>query len=229
VNGLTQVNVVSTTETSPDPADQVLVKDLETLRVLSDPLRMRMVDLMSRGEWTAKALASELGVGQTRLYHHLARLEDHGLVRVTGTRLVSGITEKSYTATSSRIRIDPSLFTAGSPAPSEVALTLDGLVGAAFDTVRKEIELSIEAGAIDPGAHSEGPHRLTISHDSARLTPTEAEAFQARIEALVREFSAAGEGAAGEAATHRAEPYRLLVAFYRAASPAHDSEAGIER
>ena len=207
---------------SGDGQDRVLIKDLETLRVLSDPLRMRMVDLMSQGEWTAKALASALGVSQTRLYHHLARLEDHGLVRVTGTRLVSGITEKSYAATGSHISVDPALFTAGSPAPTEVALTLDALVGAAFETVRKEIELSIEAGVIDPGVDPERGRRLTISHDSARLTPAAAEAFEARIESLIREFSTGrpAPGAEPEPADDSdLDTYRLLVAFYRAASP----------
>ena len=85
------------------------MRDLETLRVLSDPLRMRMVDLMSRGEWTVKQIAGALGVGQTRLYHHISLLENTGWSASPERGSVSGILEKRY-AGPSRLTIDHRLF-----------------------------------------------------------------------------------------------------------------------
>ncbi len=223
----------------PSTPGEVVVADLETLRVLSDPLRMRMVDLMSRGEWTVKQVAEALGVGQTRLYHHISLLEKHELVRVTGTRMVSGILEKRY-ASPSRLTIDHRLFGGGGDAPAEVGRAVDRLVGTVFATVRREIERSIEGGKIELDTNEKSTRGVTLTFDGARLTESTALQFRNRLEALVREFSdldeGYGPGRSAESAGAGGEPpatavatneYRLLVGFFRAAhAPDPGSGAG---
>ncbi len=215
--------------------DEVMVRDLETLRVLSDPLRMRMIDLMSRGEWTVKQIAGALGVGQTRLYHHISLLEKHGLVRVTGTRLVSGILEKRY-AGPSRLTVDHRLFAGELDAPAEVARAVDRFVAMVFATVRREIERSIEAGKVELGTDERSSRGVTLTFDDARLTESVALEFRTRLEAFVREFSEFGQqGDTSEAAGAGREPsseaaatdeYRLLVGFFRAARKADAGTGG---
>ena len=58
----------------PSPAPELVLTDLEQLKVASDPLRLQILDTMSaepRRGWTAKALADVLQTKQTKLYHHL--------------------------------------------------------------------------------------------------------------------------------------------------------------
>jgi DNA-binding transcriptional ArsR family regulator len=215
VNDLTKVNEMSAeTEPRAPSSTEVVVKDLETLRVLSDPLRMRMVDLMSRGEWTVKQVAAALGVGQTRLYHHVALLEAHGLLRVTGTRLVSGIVEKRYAAPS-QLTVDHRLFLGGDDAPADVARAVDGLVATAFATVRQEIERSIAAGKIALDSDTGGNRGVTLTFDGARLSESAALEFRARLETLLREFSELDEPESNGSA--EVDEFRLLVGFFRAA------------
>jgi DNA-binding transcriptional ArsR family regulator len=204
---------------APQPGGEVVVvRDLETLRVLSDPLRLRMVELMSAGEWTVKQVAAELGVGPTRLYRHVAILEGHGLLRMCGTRLVSGIVEKRYTAPS-RVTVDSALFAPGGDAPADVAAAVDGLVSTAFATVRREIGAAIQAGRIEVSPDHDPGRGLMLTLDDAALTETQAREFRARLEALLAEFAALSgprpaEGGEGSEARTR---YRLLAGLYAAA------------
>ena len=76
--------------------DVKVIEDLATLRLLSDPLRLRLIEELGVQPTTVKALARAMGMKPNRLYYHVNLLEQHGLVRVTQTRIVSGIVERTY-------------------------------------------------------------------------------------------------------------------------------------
>src|SRR4026209_949556 len=99
-------------KTAEKPTAEFLITDVEQLKAVSDPLRLQIIDTMAeppvRG-WTAKELAARLGTKQTKLYHHLALLEERGFIRVAETRVVSGITEKRYAVVALSFRVDRSL------------------------------------------------------------------------------------------------------------------------
>jgi ArsR family transcriptional regulator len=69
---------------------------VETLRVLADPVRWRIVSLLAREQLCTCHLQGELGAKQTLVSHHLRALRDAGLVeaepcgRFTYYRLVPG-------------------------------------------------------------------------------------------------------------------------------------------
>src|SRR5215472_3478772 len=92
------------------PEDFCMISDLETLKVVTDPLRLNLVNLLRGEPRTAKELAKILHLSQTKLYYHIGLLEQHGLIRVVGTRLVSGILEKQYQATAYKLSVDRRLF-----------------------------------------------------------------------------------------------------------------------
>src|SRR5215471_9517340 len=101
------------------PLPERVVSDVDTLKALSDPVRLRILETMVQAPgdaWTVKRLASALGVGPTKLYHHIAILEERELVRVAGTRVVSGIIETSYRIAQLSVRLDRAML---SSAPSD--------------------------------------------------------------------------------------------------------------
>lgn len=51
-------------------------------KALSDPLRLRLLDVLSRGELTVQNLTSMLGLGQSKVSHHLKILCDAGILSV---------------------------------------------------------------------------------------------------------------------------------------------------
>ena len=59
---------------------------VEQLRVLNDPLRMRLMGAIARRPDSAKELARRFDVPTTRLYRHLDLLEEHGFIEVVATR-----------------------------------------------------------------------------------------------------------------------------------------------
>src|SRR3954452_18439097 len=72
---------------APDP--ERVISDVETLKALSDPLRLRILETMiSRKDaaWSVKELAAELDVPQTRLYHHVELLVERDLIRLAAQR-----------------------------------------------------------------------------------------------------------------------------------------------
>src|SRR5918994_8019159 len=132
---------------TPEPSDQMVLTDVEQLKVIGDPLRIRLVEVMAedphRG-WTAKELAGELGAKQTKLYHHLGLLEANGFIRVGETRMVSGILEKRYQATAHGYSVDRTLLTGAG-----VESAVSGAIDAIFEKARTEILAGLSSGAID--------------------------------------------------------------------------------
>src|SRR3712207_1417060 len=111
-NGVSFMNVVrklKATMPNPDqldPKDIYFISDLETLKVVSDPLRLRILECFRGVPATVKDVAAALDMPPTRLYYHVNQLEERGLIHVVETRVVSGIIEKHYQTTAYRLTVD---------------------------------------------------------------------------------------------------------------------------
>jgi len=89
--------------------DVKVIDDLATLRLLSDPLRRGLIEKLGEAPTTVKELARAMEMKPNRLYYHVNLLEDHGLVRVTQTRIVSGIVERTYALVARRFAVSEAL------------------------------------------------------------------------------------------------------------------------
>jgi DNA-binding transcriptional ArsR family regulator len=191
-------------DATPEPVR--LISDTETLRAISDPTRMRLLETMVQRldpPWSVKELAAALGVPQTRLYHHVEQLLAHDLVRAVERRVVSGIIETRYRVAATSFQLDRRLFAGEDDAAATLrhqALT------AVFDTARDEIEAAMRSGAIDPEG-SDAHRRMTVSRSLVRLSPARADELHRRLEALVAEF--------GEVDDPDGIPLGLVIAAYR--------------
>ena len=66
-------------------------------RALADPLRIRLFEHLTVRPQSAKELAEAVGLPPDRLYHHLARLEEAGLITIAEYRpLPGGKVERVY-------------------------------------------------------------------------------------------------------------------------------------
>ena len=86
------------------------IDSLEQLKAIADPLRQQLLNRFAREPATTKQVAVALGLKPTRLYHHVAKLEKCGLIKLVETRPVRGTTEKYYQASASSIMIDRRVF-----------------------------------------------------------------------------------------------------------------------
>ena len=180
------------------------IRDVETLRVLNDPLRLAILELLME-PGTVTALAEELAVPRTRLYRHLHRLEEAGLVETVETRQVRGTTESSYRAVADRFVPAPELL-AEAPLEdiAEAALSI------IFDTTRTELGARIQSGAISLN-QSESPTRtLSLARQVVRLTDQQATELMEEMEAVVSKLTASDQGDA-----EGSNPHVLQYVVYR--------------
>jgi DNA-binding transcriptional ArsR family regulator len=203
------------------PEDFFMISDLETLKVVSDPLRLNIVNLLRGEPSTAKELAKALHLSQTKLYYHIGLLEQHGLIRVVGTRLVSGILEKQYQATAYKLSVDRRLF---SPAPTSLAgyEGLEVFLSAVLDYTHSDMMRSVRSGLAEFSDDAPPERRLNVGRRWFWLTPEEARTYLERLEALDEEF----QRLHGDEPAEGALLYEFLMGFYPTHERAPDASPG---
>ena len=180
----------SGTPSSPpdEPMPEMKITDLETIRVMSDPLRLRILQAMAADvaePWTVKRLGAKVELPATKLYYHVNLLEKHGLIRVTGTAIVSGIVESRYAIAARRFDVDRSVFATSTDAGD----ALTGLINTIFDSSRDEVLAGLAAGRISTGQSDPAdPRRLTLTKGGAKLSPANVALFRSRIQAVLAEI-----------------------------------------
>lgn len=168
------------------PDDIKLISSVETLKVVADPLRLRVLAALRRGPATAKQLAGELDTPLKGLYYHLGLLEEHGLIRVAATRVVSGIIEKQYEVTAYRISVDRALF---APEAADPHTGLDVFLSFVLDHAHAEIRRSVAAGLIDLAAPTRREGGLDLGRLWMRLTPAQRDELERRQKELFLEYA----------------------------------------
>ena len=174
--------------------EEYRIDDTETLKVLGDPLRIRILEQVARmndsGQLaTAKLLAEALEVPQTKLYYHLNLMEEHSLLLVAETGLVSGIVEKRYQIRARRLRADVEVE------PDQGAFSLDEMeailtpVSSFLDNALGDLKQAIQAYA--KTSDDVAPpilDQIHLQQKRLHLTQEEAEVFTQRLEALITDF-----------------------------------------
>jgi DNA-binding transcriptional ArsR family regulator len=191
------------------PKDLLLITDVETLKVVADPLRLQLLNLLREEPHTVKQLAKLLHLPQTKLYYHMDLLEKHGLARVVGTRLVSGILEKRYQAAAYKFSVDYALLMPAPSAPSSRE-GLDVFLSAVLDYTRSDIQRSLEEGLIELRKDAPPERRLILGRLWMRLLPEQAAEFIRRVADLEAEF----ERAQAAPDDPNAQLYEYLLGFY---------------
>jgi DNA-binding transcriptional ArsR family regulator len=181
------------------------IKDLETLRALSDPLRMQIVELLSENQ-TVKQVAEKLGLAPGKLYYHFNTLEKLGLIEVVETHMIANMIEKIYHTSADMLDVDPTLFRFSKEGGNE---SLNVAVTSIIDATRDDLIRSFQARQfqLEQGAE-EQPRRIIINRLISRVPEERVAEFQDRLVALLKEFEDENDKSSD------LQPYALTVAFY---------------
>ncbi|GAA0937831.1 helix-turn-helix domain-containing protein [Kribbella koreensis] len=162
--------------------DRLEISTAEQFKALGHPLRHRLLFALGQEAATISQLATSLGTAKGNVAHHLGVLRDAGMVRVVETRQVRGGTEQYY-------RRAAKLFDfTGEGERANTAVTLQAVAA----------ELQSATG------------RPMLNLRNVRLTETQAEELQARLDEMVHNLVDAGPGEAR---------YGVLVSVYRPQQP----------
>jgi DNA-binding transcriptional ArsR family regulator len=162
---LDEVPDVSDDDVNGDIPDLKVIEDLATLRLLSDPLRLRLIEELGAQPTTVKALAKAMGMKPNRLYYHVNLLEQHGLVRVTQTRIVSGIVERTYALVARHFAVSEALAL-----PTDVKRDVTDTL---FRVVSAELGEAVDAEARGGPANMVGRMQLWLTEDERAGFETE--------------------------------------------------------
>jgi DNA-binding transcriptional ArsR family regulator len=186
--------------------DVLVVSDLELLRIVSDPLRIQILELMREAPRTVKELAAELELPATRLYYHIGLLESHGLIRVASTRIVSGIVEKRYEVTAARLSVERSLLSPGEGSEEGLGTHLSFVL----DEAKAEIRRAHRAGLVDPSHHRLSEGGLVLGRVWFKLSSQDAEELDRRIGEILEEYKTKPDPEDGDGLVD----YELLIGLY---------------
>lgn len=165
-------------------ADEFVIEDLETLKVLTDNLRVRILRTFGREPRTVKEIAERLDMPHTKLYYHVNMLEKHAIIKVVETRIVSGIIEKLYSVTAKSYRPGPGLLSAVTP--SDEQSKMDAMVQSVMEAAREDLRHSLAKGTASLDRQAPLTQAVEIAYRTLYLTPEALEEFHREFEALLK-------------------------------------------
>ena len=183
------------------------VSRLDQVRALSDPTRLRLLELFKERRLTTKQAAQILGQPPTRLYHHVNLLERLGFIRLVEERPNRGTVEKYFEAVARAFAVDPALFEGDSPRAQKARSLAANMLMTVLDRARMEAAESIATGLV--GADDrEAP---LVVHVQLTTTEKEIQHVKTRLQRCVHEIrKKPAPRASGELRT-----YTLLIGCYR--------------
>lgn len=193
------------------PQDKFVIDDLDTLRVISDPLRNQILELLILDQLTVKQIGHKLGLASSKLYYHIRQLEKQKLIRMVETRMVANLQEKYYRAVADSYTVDPALLSFHSDAGRD---TINSVIGSTLDSTREDFRRSMEAGLLNmEQPHSEeDKQRALLTRHLSRIPKARAEEFITQLEKFMEAFEAANVDQTSD--DNSLMTYAFTAAFY---------------
>jgi DNA-binding transcriptional ArsR family regulator len=126
-----------------------LLRNLGQVKVLANPLRLKILEALARKAMTTKQVAELLKENPTKLYHHVEALERTGLVRLVRTKTNRGTIEKYYRAMAKEFMVDRGYLEL-SHNVRKVTSKYEALFLNALRATIQEIKESIDGGLFSP-------------------------------------------------------------------------------
>lgn len=190
------------------PAPVLIIKDLETLKIMADPLRNQILEILAPEKQTINQIAEKLGLSPSKLYYHINLLEKHGLIQEVDTIVKANIIEKVYWITAYECKMDHDLFNFSTPEGQESVITA---MVTPIDSTREDIVRSLEARAtaLEKGAEQH-PREVVIFREVRKMSDQTADKFTERLKQVLEDF----ENFEGDNDSDDSHMRALTLAFY---------------
>lgn len=88
----------------------LIIKDLNQLKILSDPFRAKLMMFLIEKPYTGQQLAEKVGLSRARIHYHLRELEKNHLIELVRKEEINGIVQKFYRSVAHGFLPDVSLL-----------------------------------------------------------------------------------------------------------------------
>lgn len=185
-----------------EPVAELWVQDVETIKVVADSRRLKMLELMQEPT-TVKDVSAELQIPASKLYYHINLLEKHNLIQVVDHNIESGIVEKIYQVTARQLKIVNPLLRSDLPDD-----TADALFTAMLEETQQDFR---QAYATRDKDEQLPPRHPFLSKKSFRLNDQQLTKLHTKLVALIEEVTQLGEDN-----TDSTDPlYDLTLVFFK--------------
>lgn len=168
------------------PTPVLMIRDLETLKILADPLRNQIMEILAPGKLTVTQLADKLGLAPSKLYYHINLLEKYGLIQEVDSIVKANIIEKVYWITAYDCQMDENLCNFSTlEGQQSIITTMLTPVDATHEDIRRSLEA--RAAALEQGAE-EHPRQVVIYREVRSMTDQAADEFAERIKVVLEDF-----------------------------------------
>ncbi len=190
------------------PAPVLMVKDLETLKILADPLRNQILEILAPEKQTVNQIAEKLGLAPSKLYYHINLLEKYGLIQEVDSIIKANIIEKVYWITAYDCKMDENLCNFSTPEGQQSVITT---MLAPIDATREDIRRSLEAraSALEQGAEQH-PRQVVIYREVRNMSDQSADEFARRLKEVLEDF----DEYEGDESVEETHNRALTLAFY---------------
>jgi DNA-binding transcriptional ArsR family regulator len=186
------------------------LKNLDQIKVLADPLRIRILEAFCQ-ERTTKQVAEILGEKPTKLYHHVDTLEKVGLIALARTRQNRGTVEKYYLAVARTFQADSCAFQPKEKGASEKSGAILQMISTIFDTTSHELAALAAQGE---DARKPIEDEALVSFLEIRASKAQLEEVRAKLHEIIQSLAAAKEDAAESDEEAEEGRYRLTLAYF---------------
>ena len=185
-----------------------MVPDLETLKILADPLRNQIMEILAPQQLTVNQIAEKLGLAPSKLYYHINLLEKYGFIKEVDSTVKGNIIEKVYWITAYDWKMDHELFNFSTPEGQQSVMTS---MLTPIDATREDIQRSLEAraSALQQGAEPH-PRDVIVRREVQNMSDEIADQFADRLNEVLDDFKKYEVDEMDED-THS---WALTVAFY---------------
>lgn len=86
------------------------ITDIESLKAISDSLRISILLSLKDGPMSGQDIAKAIDINRSKIHYHLKELESHGFIEVAKTEVKNGIIQKFYLPVAKAFIPDISIF-----------------------------------------------------------------------------------------------------------------------
>ena len=99
-----------------DQKDILRIDNIKLLKVISDPIRKQIIDVLYDDPLTASEIADEINFPKDKIYYHIKKLQSSGILIIAESEKVKGITQNKFINAAEKFEIDE-LLLADQPSP----------------------------------------------------------------------------------------------------------------
>ena len=90
--------------------DTLRIDNIKLLKVISDPIRKQIIDVLYEDPLTASEISDEINFPKDKIYYHIKKLQSAGILIIAESEKVKGITQNKFINSAKKFEIDETLL-----------------------------------------------------------------------------------------------------------------------